>query len=1194
MNRAKAVVEQLEARTLLSASLVKDINTDQFAIPGLWGSVGAGDIVFLSQDDGVAGWELYKTDGTTAGTVLVKDIRPGRDNSQPGWVTPAGGGTIFFTANDGTNGGELWKSDGTAAGTVMVKDINPGAASSSPGSLVNVNGTIFFSANDGANGVELWKSDGTEAGTVMVKNIYTGTTGIPATPASSSPTQLINNNGTLFFRATTFESGFELWKSDGSDAGTVQVTELYNNNNDGMANTPMAVLNGFVYFAGRTSTGAIDLWKSDGTGPGTTLVKDLPSASTPTNIKKSGSRVFFTVTQAGDLGLWRTDGTTTTNVIAAASVGGIDVNGSLFFGSGGTLYKADATSLTPLRSGFTFNASNAMSWGNANGTLFFGANDGSGIGDELWKSDSITGVTELVKDIESGPPNSSPFGIVPYGPGGTSGVIFGTFGGPTGGALHRSDGTAAGTVMIKDIYPGTADSAPFLMIPFNNAMYFVAFEPGYGATGGGELYRSDGTEAGTGIFHDLFPGPTGGSIGGNVGALKVFGNHLYFTGNDGSGIGKELWRTDGTSVSFVKDVNPGSPDSSIGGMTVSGSFLYFWATTATHGEELWRTDGTSFGTLRMSNNTAIGTTINNPTDVNGTLYYTVQTSTGGFAGLWNSDGFGSIGIATSFTGVSSMLNVNGTLYISATTSGSGAELWKIAPGGSTPVLVKDINTSGSSSPANLTNVDGTLFFSASTSANGVELWKSDGTDASTVLVKDIRPGSSNSILVQPNFVTTHGVLYFRADNGVVGNEIWRSDGTAAGTYLVKDIAPAGATNGIPTRLFAANGFVYFGATDDNSISLEAWRSDGTAAGTVPLGNYYPANSFFNNPSNVAFGAALNGEFYYAFNDDTHGRELWKADAPQFATLGGGVITVTATANNDSLDVSVVGGEIVVTLNGLSQSFAAAGVTAVHVAPGIGVDTVNVNAGVVTLDTNDPDGLTINVNGAGTAVIFNATQHLAALNIGAGASATMAADGNRFLETRALTIAPSGQLDLADNDLIVDYAASESSPEFALRDLVLRARDVGDYGIFFTRTVADDTILAFGEASELGITEFNGVAVDGTTVVGKYTFYGDANLDGQVTTDDYVAVDLGLGTGDSWVQGDFDLNAIVTTDDYVVIDLNLGKGTSDPLAFADDQQAMIEFHAAVFGESYVKAVERAVKQSYKLAGTKKGGGNRPSR
>ena len=80
----------------------------------------------------------------------------------------------------------------------------------------------------------------------MVKNIAAGSTG-------SSATQLINNNGVVFFRATNVTNGFELWKSDGTDAGTVMVKELYNSNNNGMVNTAMAVLNGFVYFAGQTS-----------------------------------------------------------------------------------------------------------------------------------------------------------------------------------------------------------------------------------------------------------------------------------------------------------------------------------------------------------------------------------------------------------------------------------------------------------------------------------------------------------------------------------------------------------------------------------------------------------------------------------------------------------------------------------------------------------------------------------------------------------------------------------------------------------------------------------------------------------------------------------------------------------------------------------------------------------------------------
>src|SRR3954447_14515934 len=59
-------------------------------------------------------------------------------------------GTLYFTANDGSHGRELWKSDGTSAGTVLVKDINPGSGSSGTSrELTNVNGTLFFTASDG-------------------------------------------------------------------------------------------------------------------------------------------------------------------------------------------------------------------------------------------------------------------------------------------------------------------------------------------------------------------------------------------------------------------------------------------------------------------------------------------------------------------------------------------------------------------------------------------------------------------------------------------------------------------------------------------------------------------------------------------------------------------------------------------------------------------------------------------------------------------------------------------------------------------------------------------------------------------------------------------------------------------------------------------------------------------------------------
>ena len=110
---------------------------------------------------------------------LLKDINPGAASSSPTDFTTVGG-TTYFAANDGVHGDELWKSNGTAAGTVLVADIDPGSGSSNPTDLTNVNGTLFFAANDGVHGNELWKSNGTAAGTVLVKDINPGSRLLPA------------------------------------------------------------------------------------------------------------------------------------------------------------------------------------------------------------------------------------------------------------------------------------------------------------------------------------------------------------------------------------------------------------------------------------------------------------------------------------------------------------------------------------------------------------------------------------------------------------------------------------------------------------------------------------------------------------------------------------------------------------------------------------------------------------------------------------------------------------------------------------------------------------------------------------------------------------------------------------------------------------------------------------------------------
>ncbi len=144
-------------------------------------------------------------------------------------ITPALPGVAYFMGNDGTHGRELWKTDGTAAGTVMVKDINPGAGDGFILPFIGLNSAFYFSATDGITGYELWKTDGTEAGTVIVKDIYPGWD-------SSAPLPFTILDDVFYFRATDGTSGYELWKTDGTAAGTMMVKDINPGAGDGVSN----------------------------------------------------------------------------------------------------------------------------------------------------------------------------------------------------------------------------------------------------------------------------------------------------------------------------------------------------------------------------------------------------------------------------------------------------------------------------------------------------------------------------------------------------------------------------------------------------------------------------------------------------------------------------------------------------------------------------------------------------------------------------------------------------------------------------------------------------------------------------------------------------------------------------------------------------------------------------------------------
>ncbi|MDW8223825.1 MAG: hypothetical protein RMJ82_12840, partial [Gemmatales bacterium] len=262
------------------------------------------------------GRELWKSDGTSAGTVLVADINqiapalPLSSNnldSDPRYLVNVQG-TLYFTANDGIHGKELWKSDGTSTGTVLVADILPAANSSYPAWLTNVSGTLFFAATLPWQGRELWCSDGSSAGTRLVRDIRAGSD-------SSYPQQLVNAGGLLYFVANDGTSGYEVWRSDGTSAGTLLVRDIRPGS---LSSYPgnLRELNGGLVFTADNGTAGMELWKSLGQPGYTFLLRDvLPGSegSQPAELTNyQGKLLFRARDQAGDIEPYILDTTVTT------------------------------------------------------------------------------------------------------------------------------------------------------------------------------------------------------------------------------------------------------------------------------------------------------------------------------------------------------------------------------------------------------------------------------------------------------------------------------------------------------------------------------------------------------------------------------------------------------------------------------------------------------------------------------------------------------------------------------------------------------------------------------------------------------------------------------------------------------------------------------------------------------------------
>lgn len=469
-----------------------------------------GGVVFFAADDGEHGLELWRTNGTSSGTILVKDINTGNSGSSANEMLDLNG-TLYFAA-DGHDasgnsvGTELWRSDGTSEGTSLLMDIN-GSGSSSPSNLIRFNDTQFlFAAADATSGTELWISDGTPENTERLKDIYSGS-------GSSNPSGFtrLGSTSTFLFTATNGSDGYELWKTDGTPSGTQMVENINSGGSSNPSHLFPITFSGtdYVLFAADDSTNSVELWISNGDAAGTDILKNINTSGGGSSVPKNFAAMsvggtlyaYFTATTPSEgAELWRTDGTTggTTRVVdIRAGSPGADPDHIVVMPVGGVPH------------------------------LLFTANNGTD-GIELWKSNGTSSGTAIVRDIYSGSSGGWPVGLTVVG----TSVFFSATNGTDGIELWSSDGSSAGTAMVKNIASGSGSSSPANFIDVDGRLYFTATD-----SAGTELWVSDGTTAGTTMVSDI---NSGGSSSSPSGLTIVGDDKLYFAADNGSH-GQELW-----------------------------------------------------------------------------------------------------------------------------------------------------------------------------------------------------------------------------------------------------------------------------------------------------------------------------------------------------------------------------------------------------------------------------------------------------------------------------------------------------------------------------------------------------------------------------------------------------------------------------------------------------------------------------
>lgn len=317
---------------------------------------------FYHLNNGRGGCELWSTNGTQKGSRREADLRSGKRGSFPHELTTFKG-ELFFTATTPKTGSELWahgrterRGKRTVRVTRLVKDISRGAAGTQISNLTAVGGQLWFAARGpGTKGkAELWRSNGTARGTRRVLSLgadwggswasYRGRLYLGLTRAGlgnelwrtnaagdgveliadieptygTGPSDLTVMGQRLYFVAYTEDEGNQIWSTDGTTAGTVEVT--FRDQNGGVFDpTSLEAFDGHLYFSAYSSGHGSEVWRTDGSTDGTEEFVDLmpgTANSSPRWLLAGADRLYFSA-WTPDVGheLWSTDGTVAGTVL---------------------------------------------------------------------------------------------------------------------------------------------------------------------------------------------------------------------------------------------------------------------------------------------------------------------------------------------------------------------------------------------------------------------------------------------------------------------------------------------------------------------------------------------------------------------------------------------------------------------------------------------------------------------------------------------------------------------------------------------------------------------------------------------------------------------------------------------------------------------------------------------------------------